>query len=346
MNHLERVNAALTHRQPDRPPAFMGRIDDLAHWCECFGVKDEEGVRSFLQTDIRKVAYSGTFHMDKGKNIWGASEVFGSYHAGRGSYPFADARTVADIDRYHWPTADALDMDLYRSRVEEIDPQYPLILSIGFLPVLNTLMDMFGMEEALVLMVSDPEITQAAIAHIEAFLLDTMQKVMDAFAPRAFAFWLGDDFSTQRGMMISPEAWRKFLKPTYKKLFDLVKSYNLLVWFHSCGTFRPVLPDLVDIGMDIWETVQAHLNGNDPQELKNEFGAHLTFFGAINCQQTLPFGSAEDVRREVRERVRILGKGGGYICGPDHSIQVNMPAENIAALYDELRKCEQGILHM
>jgi uroporphyrinogen decarboxylase len=139
--------------------------------------------------------------------------------------------------------------------------------------------------------------------------------------------------------MISPESWRKFLKPTYKRLFELIKSYNLKVWFHSCGTFRPVMPDLIDIGMDIWETVQAHLEGNDPRELKKEFGNDLTFFGAINCQKTLPFGSPEDVRKEVRERVSTLGKGGGYICGPDHSIQANMPAENLIALYDEIRKC-------
>jgi uroporphyrinogen decarboxylase len=316
----------------------MARIDDLEHWCSAFGVKGEEGVRSFLQMDMRKVSYSGTFRLEEGKNIWGASEVFGSYHSGRGSYPLADAQSVADIEHYNWPAPEALDMEMYGQRVDAIDKKFPLILSIGFLPVLNTVMDMFGMEEALVLMLSEPEIMEAAIAHIETFLLETMKKVMDAHAPRAFAFWLGDDFSTQRGMMISPESWRKFLKPTYKKLFDLVKSYNLLVWFHSCGTFRPVMPDLIDIGMDIWETVQAHLEGNDPRELKNEFGAHLTFFGAINCQQTLPFGSTDDVRREVRERIRILGKGGGYICGPDHSIQANMPPENIIALYDEIRK--------
>ena len=339
MNHLERVYEALSHRQPDQVPAFMGRIDDLAHWCECFGVKDEEGVRDFLKTDIRKVSYSGAFRLEEGKNIWGASEVFGSYHADRGSYPLAGAQSIADIEKYSWPAVDSLDMDVYRQRVDEIDPKYPIILSIGFLPVLNTLMDMFGMEEALMLMLSEPEVAEAAIAHIEAFLMDTMRKVMDAFAPRAFAFWLGDDFSTQRGMMISPEAWRKFLKPTYRRLFDLVKSYQLQVWFHSCGTFRQVMPDLIDMGMDIWETVQAHLEGNDPRELKEEFGGHITFFGAINCQQTLPFGTPDDVRREVRERSSILGKGGGYICGPDHSIQANMPAENIIALYDEIQKC-------
>jgi len=200
-------------------------------------------------------------------------------------------------------------------------------------------MDMFGMEESMILMHTEPKVIEAALSRIEDFLLRTMKRVLDAFAQQSFAFWVGDDFSTQRGMMLSPPMWRTFLKPVYRKLFDLIKSYGLLVWFHSCGTFRPVLPELIDIGMDVWETVQVHLEGNDPQVLKDEFGAHITFFGAINCQQTLPYGTPDDVRREVRERIRVLGKGGGYICGPDHSIQSNMPAENIAALYDEIRKC-------
>ncbi len=138
--------------------------------------------------------------------------------------------------------------------------------------------------------------------------------------------------------MISPELWRKFLKPVYSRLFELIKSFGLKVWFHSCGAFEPVRPDLVDIGIDVWETVQAHLVGNEPQKLKREFGKHVTFFGAINCQQTLSFGTPDDVRKEVRERAKVLGSGGGYICGPDHSIQGNMPPENIYALFDEARK--------
>ena len=339
MNHIERVKETLAHHQPDRIPSFMGRIDDLPHWCKCFQVKDEEELRSFLQLDIRKVYYRGCFRPEKGKNIWGASDIFGSYGSGRGSYPLAGAETVADIENYNWPSPDTLDMEFYGNRVNGMDPQFPLILSLGDLFVLNTMMDMIGMEDSLVLMMSEPAVVEATIAHIESFIMETMKRVMEAHAHKAFAFWFADDFSTQRGMMISPDLWRKFLKPTYKRIFDLIKSYNLQVWFHSCGSFKLVMPDLVDMGMDIWETVQAHLDGNDPVELKKKFGDKLSFFGAINCQKTLPYGSPEDVRKEVRERIRILGKNGGYICGPDHSIQANMPPENIISLFDEIRKC-------
>ncbi len=138
--------------------------------------------------------------------------------------------------------------------------------------------------------------------------------------------------------MISPEHWRRFLKPTYRKVFELLKSYGLKVWFHSCGQFRPVMSDLIDIGMDVWETVQTHLPGNEPEILKREYGEHITFYGGISTQRTLPFGTVDDVRREVRERIRVLGRGGGYIVGPDHGIMPDVPVENVLAMFDEARK--------
>ena len=110
------------------------------------------------------------------------------------------------------------------------------------------------------------------------------------------------------------------------------------MWFHCCGTFREILPDLIDIGMDVWETTQVHLSGNEPEVLKREYGRDITFYGAINTQSTLPFGSSEDVRREVRERIRVLGEGGGYILGGDHTILPDVPMENVLAMMDEARK--------
>ena len=145
-----------------------------------------------------------------------------------------------------------------------MDRTYATILSLGWQPPFCTLLDLFGMEEAMLHMYQDPYLIEAAVAHIEAFLLEEMKRAMTLCAAHVQFYWCGDDFSTQRGMMISPELWRRFLRPLYRKMFDLIKSFGLKVWFHSCGTFGPVLPDLVDMGMDVWETVQVHLDGNDP----------------------------------------------------------------------------------
>lgn len=335
----ERVLKAAAHEAPDRCPVFLGRVDDMQVWEKAFGVKTADELREMLGCDLRKTDYSGVFTKEAGKTIWGSDDAWEAGYSGeRGGYPLQNAQSVKDIENYRWPNPNDVDYELLKNRTRSIDAQYSRILSLGFLPPFNTLMDMFGMEEALVMFYTSPKVIEAALERIVDYLLIVMKRAMSDSAEYVDFFWLGDDFSTQRGMMISPELWRKFLKPVYSKLFELIKSFGLKVWFHSCGAFEPVRPDLTDIGIDVWETVQAHLVGNEPEKLKNEFGKHVTFFGAINCQQTLSFGTPDDVRKEVRERIAVFGKNGGYICGPDHSIQGNMPPENIFALYDEARK--------
>jgi uroporphyrinogen decarboxylase len=314
-------------------------MDDFDHWRQAFRVADEEGLRSLFQLDLRKTSYKGLFKVEEGQTIWGTSDDWDSgYNVRKGGFPLAAAETAEEVERHPWPDARSVDYTELRRRHEGMDTQHAAILSFGWQPPFCTLLDLFGMERALVLLHENPAMIEAALAHIEAFLLPEMKMALESCADLVQFYWCGDDFSTQRGLMISPADWRRFFKPLYGKMFDVVKAHGIKVWFHSCGTFPQVLPDLVDLGMDVWETVQVHLEGNDPVRLKANYGRHLTFFGAISCQTTLPFGTPEDVRREVRERVRVLGKGGGYICGPDHSIQKNMPAENLAALYDEARK--------
>jgi uroporphyrinogen decarboxylase len=210
----------------------------------------------------------------------------------------------------------------------------------AWIPLVCTLFELFGFEETLIKLHTEPKIIEAAVSHFETFILEFSRRTLDAAKGSADIFWVGDDFATDRGMMMSPEHWRRFLKPTYGKLFALAKSYGFKMWFHCCGTFRPVLPDLIDMGMDVWETTQVHLPGNEPEVLKREYGRDITFYGAVNSQQTLPFGTPEEVRAEVRERVRVLGKGGGYICGADHTILPDVPIENVLALLDEARKSQ------
>jgi uroporphyrinogen decarboxylase len=340
MNGKDRVSAAVGHRQPDRTPSYCGRIDDLEWWLRHFGLANEEELRAFFQLDLRKSDYKGLFIVEEGMTIWHTSDQWDAgYSTERGGFPLAGVQSVKQVEAHPWPRPEDVNYAELHRRHRGMDQRYATILSLGWQPPFCTLLDLFGMEEAMLLMHQDPQLIEAAVAHIEAFILEEMKRAMTLCTPDVQFYWCGDDFSTQRGMMISPELWRRFLRPLYRRMFDLVKSFGLKVWFHSCGTFSPVMPDLVDMGMDVWETVQVHLEGNDPARLKKEYGSMITFFGAVNCQKTLPFGSPEDVRREVRTLIKVLGKNGGYICGPDHSVQKNMPAENLFAMYDEVRAC-------
>lgn len=339
MTSKDRVMEAFNRTGPDRVPLFCGRMDNTKHWTDFCGCETEAEVRKFWELDLQKTSYSGVMDKKPGRTIWDTEDAWEKGYGSTRVSPLATATTVSEVEAHNWPTMDIFDAELLKQRNTAMEDGYAHICSLGFEPVFGTLNDLFGMEESMVLMYTEPAVIEAAVAHIEAYLLELYDAALKVCGEDIQFFWLGDDFSTQRGMMIAPEMWRKFLKPTYAKLFDLIKKHEKLVWFHSCGSFEPVRGDLVDIGIDVWETVQAHLEGNEPEKLKTEFGKHVTFFGAINCQQTLSFGTEEDVRKEVRERIRVLGAdGGGYILGPDHSIQDVMPAANVFAMFDEAKK--------
>ena len=148
--------------------------------------------------------------------------------------------------------------------------------------------------------------------------------------------FVGDDFGTQQGLLISPEMWRKYVKTRYKKLISVIKSYGLKYCHHSCGGIRPIIPDLIEIGIDVLHPIQPLAAGMNNKELSREFGKELTFYGGIDEQRTLPNGSPEDVKREVRERINTLGKYGGYIVAPSHAFQPDTPMENVIAVYEEV----------
>jgi uroporphyrinogen decarboxylase len=359
----DRILKAVNHIQPETVPTTIeGIYADLKPWYQHFKVNNKTDLRDKLGVDIQcaRPVYIGNcrpgytiFHTPA--DTYGATGI--GYGSGR-AYPLQDARTTADIESFPWPDPEAFNYEIAAQvlkslpddKAKRLEGKYA-ILSDGislaeatqksggtWLPVICTLFDLFGMKETLMKLIGEPKIIAAAVRKLEEFTLSFYEKLFEATRGLAQFVYMGDDFSTQKGLMISPDHWRKFLKPTYKKYFDLAKKYDLKIWFHSCGQFRPVMGDLIDIGMDVWETVQAHLKGNEPEVLKREYGDFITFFGGISTQSTLPKGTTEDVRKEVRERIQILGKNGGYICGPDHGIMPDVPLKNVLAMFDEAKK--------
>lgn len=363
----ERTLKAVNHIQPDTTPVHILGFADLERWLQYFHVKDAPALNEKLGLDAYAAVpiYTGPY-AKRGLSIWGTKlNVLGykgvGYSRLRGEYPLSGAESVADIERFAWPNPDEFDYEIMRKMLQRgadkacrIGPGFLILeeslrredISTGIkgkgenVLVICTLFDLFGFEETLTKLYTEPKIIEAAISHLETFLLGHSRRMLEATKGLVDFYWISDDFASARNLMMSPEHWRKYLKPTYRRIFDLAKSYGVKIWFHCCGMFRSVLPDLIDIGMDLWETVQVHLPGNEPEVLKREYGQDITFFGAINTQQTLPFGTPDDVRSEVRERVRVLGKGGGYICGPDHSILPDVPIENVIAMLDEAKKVQ------
>jgi len=171
--------------------------------------------------------------------------------------------------------------------------------------------------------------------------LANLAKIRQAVGDKVTAvFVTGTDFGTQNGPFISPNAYRRLYQPFHRRVNDWIHAHTPWKTFiHTCGSVVALLPDVVDAGFDILNPVQCSAAGMVPQTLKDRFGARLTFWGGgVDTQKTLPFGTPDDVRREVKERIAIFNRGGGFVFNTVHNVQANTPPENLVALYEAVRQ--------
>lgn len=147
--------------------------------------------------------------------------------------------------------------------------------------------------------------------------------------------YFGDDWGQQNGLIMGPKTWRKYIKPGIAKLYEKVKSKGKFVIQHSCGDLREIMPDLVDMGMDVYNTVQPEIY--DLKKLKKEYGKDLTFYGGISTQQFLPYASVDECKSIAKSTLDTMGKDGGYILSPTHAVTPDIPLENVMALIEVVK---------
>jgi uroporphyrinogen decarboxylase len=351
MTHRQRILTVFKHQLPDKVPVHFINIDDIRPYLDHLGLKDREELTRHLDLGIRRIwpvyrrdmsaedrdrLSTGLYDDFKPLSPFGTSGGGESYSAEAAyPHPFAHAESVSEIEAYPWPDPDDWDYSCIEPAIDAFHQEFAIMLG-SWNPVFDQVLDFFSMDTALINLHLRPDLIEATVERVTSFWYEVYKRYFAAARGNADIFSMGDDFAGQLGMMIDPRDWRRFLLPAYRRLFGLARENGLRVWFHSCGAITAILPDLIDAGLDVWETVQAHLPGNEPTRLKKEFGSSITFFGAVNTQATLPFGTPGEVRREVRERIRILGKGGGYICGPDHHVKTHFPIENTMAMLEEI----------
>ncbi len=189
-----------------------------------------------------------------------------------------------------------------------------------------------GMEDMLVDMYLNESFTYALFESI----LNHHLELLDFILKYDFeAVFLGDDWGAQSGLIMGPDMWRKYIKPGMTKLFDKIKSAGKYVILHSCGDLRDIMGDLVDMGLDVYNTVQPEIY--DLSSLKREYGNSLTFYGGISTQQFLPFATPAQCTALAKQTLQIMGKGGGYIFSPTHSVTADIPADNLLALVETVR---------
>ncbi|PKO13319.1 MAG: hypothetical protein CVU39_19130 [Chloroflexi bacterium HGW-Chloroflexi-10] len=166
-------------------------------------------------------------------------------------------------------------------------------------------------------------------------LLDHQMEILDRLLKLPVdGIWFFDDWGFQQGVLIGEERWRKLFKPRYERLYKRTHDAGKYVLTHCCGGIEKILPDVIEIGLDVYQSVQPEAKNNNPYELKQKFGHKLTFWGGLGSQKMIPFGSPLEIKEEVRQLCKIMGKGGGYILGPAKEIQPETPDLNIAAVIE------------
>jgi hypothetical protein len=170
--------------------------------------------------------------------------------------------------------------------------------------------------------------------------LQNLPRIHAAVGNRVTVAWVsGTDFGAQNNCFISPKAFRSLYKPFYKRVNDWIhQNTTWKTFIHSCGAILPIIPDIIEAGFDILNPVQTSAANMDPTVLKTRFGDQVTFWGGgVDTQKALPFGTPDDVRTQVRERLQIFGKGGGFVFNPVHNVQAQVPIENLLAMYETVR---------
>jgi uroporphyrinogen decarboxylase len=290
--------------------------------------------------DLQSVAprYIGP-PLPAGTDIWGVYRSAISYGDGEydeiAHYPLGSAKTVGDIHRHVWPSADWFDYESMRPRIDSLKDRRYAIWAYGWGNIFESAWYMRGFERMLMDIATEPELAQAILTHVTDFFVEFYHRLLAAGRGDIDIAFTADDLGSQTGLLMSVPMWAEHVKPHHTRLNQALHERGVKIAYHSDGAIMPVVADLRDMGIDILEALQFDAARMDPLELKNRHGRSLCFAGGVSVQHTLPFGSVDDVRRETRMLIDVLGRDGGYLCGPSHAIQAGTPPENIVAMFDE-----------
>jgi len=361
MNSKQRVLAAIAHRSPDRVPVDYWAVPEVTEiLLKKFGIEKENDLLNRLEVDLRYVKPSyigsefkeqpdGSLHrkLPDGTfvDIWGVKRK--KVNWGRGSYleviesPLRDANNVKEIKNYTWPRVEAFDYQSISRQCSKYK-DLAIILTGDRLTtrasVFKLAMYLRGMDKLLMDLALNPKLVEALVAKLLEFHLEHNRRVFEAAAKEIDIFMLGDDFGAENGLLLSPPMFRRFFKPPLGCLIDLAKKFNLKTMIHSCGAVREIIPDFIEMGLDILNPIQIRAKGMDPENLKREFGRDICFHGSIDVQKELPFRTPDEIRKIVRSRIKILGKSGGFILAPSHNLQPDIPVDNIVTMYEAERE--------
>lgn len=356
MTSRERIMAVINHQSVDRIPLdYWGTSEMNMKLMRFFGVSEEKMLWDKLGIDkIINVApeYIGP-EIDKADDpawgywgikskpvVYGSGEDVGKYYE-FSLHPLQIFDSVEEIIKnYVWPQPDWFDF----SNIAEKCKKYPNnAIECGYMAPFYTSFALRGLENYMIDLAADEEIAFYILDNVCKFLYDYHERLFDAGKGKINITQLTDDFGSQTSLMISLEMFDKYFKGYYQRFAKLAKDYGIKIFHHDDGAIMSLIPRLVDLGIDILNPIQWHLDGMNLKELKERFGKSLCFHGGIDNQDVLPFGGVEDVRKEVIACMETLAKDNtGYILAPCHNLQVITPVENVLAMYGAALEYNKG----
>jgi len=350
MNAKDRVHAALRREPVDRVPIWMWFHPDTTARLSALLELPPALVAEAMGDDIRQAwvgnnsAMEGTVHEFDGEthtDAWGVEWIReGAFNQIRHS-PLQNANKRALLD-YQYP-GEQID-ELLNHMETPMASSSEHFVGCDISPCLFEMVSRIrGMENATLDLAGEPERAALMLGDAAAFSVKLAEAACDRFA--IDWLWTGDDVGGQRGMIMSPACWRGMIQPHLARIFAVGKSRGLWVAYHSCGSVRPIIPDLIEMGLDVLNPVQCNCPGMDPIELKKEYGAALSFMGGVDTQHLLPRGSAAEVYRTTVHLVEEMTvDGGGYILAASHAVPPETPVANIFAMYRAAGVTQEEIL--
>ncbi len=347
MNSRERVAAALNHEQPDHTPCdYFGTPEIDQALFDYFGVKDVNGVRECLKTDIRyiEIPYTGpelkSFEDGSFEDIWGVirkpmPNEYGEY-AEPVNLPFAKWESVSEAENYSWPSTDDYDYEALAQLCDEFCGKSIAIGRYGIQDFINGVAFGRGVEQVLMDIALEEPVYLYIVEKRHSFFMEHIEKALKAGKGKIDLVLCGDDFGSQKDALISPATFIKLFADKKKEFFDMVHSYGAKISHHSCGSTVKLIPEFIKAGMDCLETIQPQASGMNPFKLKEDFGNEISFHGAVDVQGWLQEAGQDEIREHIGKLMEKVGKGGGFIIGPCHNIQPDTPLDNVITMYETI----------
>ena len=343
MTPRERWLALLNNEKPDRIPTDYWATEEVTQrLLKDLNCADRDALYDQLHidgVDSIEAPLTVEHHPDDDQaDIWGIRRTTVDYGAGTYSeaanHPLVEAATVEQVHEYKWPDPDNCDFEAFGQQVKDLSRNR--IIRCGYYEPFLLYCYLRGMEQSMMDLLVEPQIAEAILGHIFDYHYKLAERMFDIADGKIDLTMVAEDLGSQSSLLMGLEQIHRFILPNQKKMADLARSHGIHIFYHTDGAAREIIPDLIDVtGIEILNPIQWRCPGMEREGLVRDFGDKVIFHGAVDNQQTLAFGTAQDVRDEVMDNIRIFAPA-RWICAPCHNIQPVSPTENIVAMYQTI----------